>query len=42
MISFSAHVLKALDAAGIPMLIDDKGHASLRALLLEGRQIVTF
>lgn len=35
-------VKEALDAAGIPMLIDDKGHASLRALLLEGRQIVTF
>ncbi len=35
-------VKDALDAAGIPMLTDDKGHASLRALLAEGRQIVTF
>lgn len=35
-------VKEALDAANIPMLIDDKGHASLRALLLEGRQIITF
>jgi hypothetical protein len=35
-------VKDALDAAGIPMLIDDKGHASLRALMLEGRQIITF
>jgi hypothetical protein len=35
-------VKDALDAAGISMLTDDKGHASLRALLLEGRQIVTF
>jgi len=31
-----------LDAASVPMLVDDKGHASLRALLDEGRQIVTF
>lgn len=31
-----------LEAAGIPMLIDDRGHASLRGLLLEGRQIITF
>lgn len=35
-------VLEALEAAGLPMLADDKGHASLRALLLEGRQIITF
>jgi hypothetical protein len=35
-------VLEALEAAGLPMLVDDKGHASLRALLEEGRQIVTF
>jgi hypothetical protein len=35
-------VLDALQAAGVPMLGDDRGHASLRALLLEGRQIVTF
>jgi len=32
----------ALAAAGIPMLVDDRGHASLRNLLLEGRQIITF
>lgn len=31
-----------LTTAGIPFLDDDKGHASLRALLDEGRQIVTF
>jgi hypothetical protein len=31
-----------LKAAGIPFLTDHKGHASLRALLAEGRQIVTF
>jgi hypothetical protein len=35
-------VKDALEAAAIPMLTDDKGHASLRALLLEGRQIITF
>ncbi len=35
-------VLEALEAAQMPMLADDRGHASLRALLLEGRQIVTF
>ncbi len=35
-------VLDALEAAQVPMLGDDRGHASLRALLLEGRQIVTF
>jgi len=34
-------VLDAVEAAGLPLLIDDRGHASLRALLLEGRQIVT-
>jgi hypothetical protein len=33
---------KTLTAAAIPMLTDDHGHASLRALLLEGRQIITF
>jgi hypothetical protein len=32
----------ALKTAGIPMLADDHGHASLRALLGEGRQIITF
>lgn len=31
-----------LAAAGIPLLTDDRGHASLRALLDEGRQIITF
>lgn len=35
-------VKEALEAASIPMLTDDKGHASLRALLIEGRQIITF
>jgi hypothetical protein len=34
-------VLDAVEAAGLPLLIDDRGHASLRALLLEGRQIIT-
>jgi len=34
-------VLDAVEAAGLPLLADDRGHASLRALLLEGRQIVT-
>lgn len=38
----SYEVKDALEAAGIPMLTDDKGHASLRNLLLEGRQIITF
>jgi hypothetical protein len=35
-------VLDALQAAGAPMMVDDKGHASLRTLLEEGRQIITF
>lgn len=35
-------VLDALEAAQVPMLGDDRGHASLRNLLLEGRQIITF
>jgi hypothetical protein len=35
-------VLDALEAAQVPMLGDDRGHASLRQLLLEGRQIITF
>lgn len=35
-------VREALEVAGIPMLVDDRGHASLRALLVEGRQIITF
>ena len=34
-------VLDAIEAAGLPLLGDDRGHASLRALLDEGRQIVT-
>jgi hypothetical protein len=28
-------------AAGLPLLGDDRGHASLRALLEQGRQIIT-
>jgi hypothetical protein len=35
-------VLQAIEDAGLTLLGDDRGHASLRALLLEGRQIVTF
>lgn len=35
-------VQETLIAAGIPMLTQDHGHASLRALLTEGRQIITF
>lgn len=35
-------VQEKLVAAGVPMLADDHGHASLRALLAEGRQIITF
>ncbi len=38
--SYGVH--EALTSAGIPMLTEDKGHASLRGLLLEGRQIITF
>lgn len=38
----SYDVAELLEAAAIPLLTEDKGHASLRALLLEGRQIVTF
>jgi sulfur relay (sulfurtransferase) complex TusBCD TusD component (DsrE family) len=34
-------VLAAIEAAGLPLLGDDRGHASLRALLEEGRQIIT-
>ncbi len=34
-------VLAVLEAAGLPLLGDDRGHASLRALLEEGRQIIT-
>jgi hypothetical protein len=32
----------ALTAANVPMLADDRGHASIRALMAEGRQVVTF
>lgn len=35
-------VLDTLTEAGIPLLTDDRGHASLRNLLAEGRQIITF
>lgn len=35
-------VLEAVRAAGLELLGDDRGHASLRQLLAEGRQIVTF
>lgn len=38
----SYDVAEALVAAGVPMLAEDRGHASLRGLLEEGRQIVTF
>lgn len=31
-----------LKAAGVPMLNDHRGHASLRVLLAEGREVVTF
>jgi hypothetical protein len=35
-------VLDALEAAQLPLMGEDRGHASLRALLNEGRQIITF
>jgi hypothetical protein len=35
-------VREALVAAEVPMLTEDRNHASLRGLLNEGRQIVTF
>ncbi len=35
-------VLEALEAAQVPMLGEDRGHASLRQMLVEGREIVTF
>ena len=35
-------VLGEIEAAGLPLLAEDRGHASLRSLLDEGRQIVTF
>jgi hypothetical protein len=34
-------VLDAVQSAGLPLLSDDRGHASLRRLLLEGRQVIT-
>jgi sulfur relay (sulfurtransferase) complex TusBCD TusD component (DsrE family) len=34
-------VLERIEAAGLPLAGEHKGHASLRALLEEGRQIVT-
>lgn len=34
-------VLDDLQAAGVPLLGDDRGHVSLRALLDEQRQIIT-
>jgi hypothetical protein len=34
-------VLDAVETSGLPLLGDDRGHASLRALLEEGRQIIT-
>ena len=34
-------VLDAIKAASLPTLSDDRGHASLRALLNEGRQVIT-
>lgn len=35
-------VVERIQASGVPLLRDDRGHASLRALLVEGRQLVTF
>jgi hypothetical protein len=35
-------VLDAVEAAQLPFLGDDRGHASLRLLLEQGRQIITF
>lgn len=35
-------VLDGVQASGLELLGEDRGHASLRALLNEGRQIVTF
>lgn len=34
-------VLDAVQAADLPLLSDDRGHASLRRLVLEGRQVIT-
>lgn len=38
----SYEVYDSLAAASVPMLSDDRSHASLRGLLNEGRQIITF
>lgn len=38
----SYEVDSALKAAGVAFLTEDRGHASLRDLLAEGRQIITF
>jgi hypothetical protein len=35
-------VADTLTAAGVPMLTDDRGHASIRNLLAEGRQVLTY
>ena len=35
-------VLDALQEAELSLLADDRGHSSLRELLLEGRQVITF
>ena len=35
-------VKDAIEAAGIPLLDDYKGHPSVRDLMAEGRQVVTF
>ena len=35
-------LLDAALAAELPLLEDDRGHASLRAPVLEGRRIITF
>ncbi|MBI3367432.1 MAG: DsrE family protein [Burkholderiales bacterium] len=34
-------VLDRIERAGLPLLDDDRGHASLRELLVQGRQIIT-
>ena len=38
----SGGLLDAVLAAELPLLEDDRGHASLRAPVLEGRRIITF
>jgi hypothetical protein len=34
-------VLDTIETAALPLLSDDRGHASLRSLLQEGRQIIS-